>query len=337
MVARVLTALGFRLRSLQRVTLMDDRCVLMSVGSALVIHVHASCHGAGIAIVMLYEILIRVRLTSITLYPLYYALAAYRTVVRNIIVHAGVPLRPEHSTTMHKAAFIDIHYVAVAVIENEMTPSYIVPLAGQRQILIPAQGEIIPQIICMRTATATASINESIVIDILVTEFAEPMSASFMLHYSTRIERITISAQRAERYCRAVFPHLADATVVSRVRDNNDHGLVEVVFVYCRCAQSVVEYRIIVGSKPYSTGECGVETIVTYRVHRANAGLCRERKRCIDIEIIAISSVRLYVKEILNLFFNILEVIATSNVTCIKAISEQDYVYAAIVAFLRLL
>ena len=142
---------------------------------------------------MLYEVLERVSLASITLNSLYYALATYGTIVRNIIVHAGVLLRSEHSATMHKATFIDIHDVTIAIIKDEMTPPHIVHLAGQREIFIPAQGKIISQIICMRTASATASINKSIVIDIFVSEFAKAMSASFMLHYATRVKRIAIS------------------------------------------------------------------------------------------------------------------------------------------------
>ena len=71
---------------------MDDRRILVSVRGALIIHVHAPCHGAGITGVMLYEVLERVSLASITFNSLYYALATYGTIVRNIIVHAGVLL-----------------------------------------------------------------------------------------------------------------------------------------------------------------------------------------------------------------------------------------------------
>ena len=71
---------------------MDDRRILVGVRGALIIHVHAPCHGAGITGVMLDEVLERVSLASITLNSLYYALATYGTIVRNIIVHAGVLL-----------------------------------------------------------------------------------------------------------------------------------------------------------------------------------------------------------------------------------------------------
>lgn len=58
--------------------------------------------------------------------------AADGAVVGDVVVHAAVLFRSEHSAAVHVSAFEDVDKVAILLIEDKLTPGYFVHLAGER-------------------------------------------------------------------------------------------------------------------------------------------------------------------------------------------------------------
>ena len=174
--------------------------MLIGMGCALVACFHTACHVSCIALVILDKLLKRECLTGISLDALHDALAADGAIVGDVVVHAGVLLRAEHATVVHIAALVDVNYVAVAVVEDEMAPAYIVHLARKREIVIPAERLRTVKFHYVSAARTAASINEGIMIDVFIAELAESVTACLMLNHASRVERIAVCAKRAEGY-----------------------------------------------------------------------------------------------------------------------------------------
>ena len=90
--------------------------MLIGVGCARIIAHRAACGCGYIALVVLDKILKTEGLAGVSLYAFHDALATYRTVIGNVVVHARVLLRAEYATTVHVAALEYVDNVAVAVV-----------------------------------------------------------------------------------------------------------------------------------------------------------------------------------------------------------------------------
>ena len=65
-----------------------------------------------------------------------------------------------------------------------MAPAYLVHLAGEFEVVVPAEGFCIIEFIDMTAAVATAEIDKGIVVDVLVAELAETMTTGLVLHHT---------------------------------------------------------------------------------------------------------------------------------------------------------
>ena len=120
---------------------MEDWSMLVGSGCALVA-IAAECtalYDSRIPLVVLHEIFETVGFSGIRLDALHDTLTTDGAVVRNIVVHAGVRLRTEDASIVHVASLVNIHDVAVAVVENQMTPAYAMHLADKFQVVVPAE------------------------------------------------------------------------------------------------------------------------------------------------------------------------------------------------------
>ena len=136
----------------------------------------------GCAIVKSDKVLKIILLTGIAFDTLDNALAADSAVIGYIVVHTTVILGAEHSARVHIATLEDIDDVAVTGVKYEMTPADFVHLARQFEVVIPSQRLAVIDCIDVSAAYATAEVNKSVVIDILVTELAETVATSLMLN-----------------------------------------------------------------------------------------------------------------------------------------------------------
>lgn len=93
--------------------------------------IHSACDGSRIFLVFLYKLFERICLACILLDTFHDRLAADGAVVGDIIVHAAGLFRTEYPTAVHESAFVDVHPVAVAVIEYQVAPRYFVHFARQ--------------------------------------------------------------------------------------------------------------------------------------------------------------------------------------------------------------
>lgn len=120
---------------------MEDRSMLVGSGCALVAIAAESTalYDSRIPLVVLHEIFETVGFSGISLDALHDTLTADGAVVRNIVVHAGVRLRTEDASIVHVASLVNIHDVAISVVENQMTPTYAMHLAGKFQVVVPAE------------------------------------------------------------------------------------------------------------------------------------------------------------------------------------------------------
>ena len=238
---------------------------------------------------------------------------------------------------MHVASLVNIHDVAVAVVEDQMAPAHAVHLAGKFKIVVPAERLGSVEFKNVTTAGTIAEINEGIVINVLIAQLSESVTACLMLDDTTGIERITIGTLRTEGNSRTVFPHLADATVIGRIRNDDDQRLIQIALVHGWSTQSITEYFVIVSLQSYATGKGGVESVVADGIHGSHARFRRKRNGCIDVEVITVSLVRFDTEEILHFLLDILQISAAGNILCVKAIAEQNDVDSTLVALGSLL
>ncbi len=97
-----------------------------------------------------------------------------------------------------------------------------------RDILAPFNSRTCPQ-----QRTSQKHLDEGVVINVLIAQLSESVSACLMLDDATGIEWITIGTLRTEGNSRTVFPHLADAAVIGRIQDyHDDQGLIQIALVH---------------------------------------------------------------------------------------------------------
>ncbi len=120
---------------------MEDRSMLVGSGCALVAIAAeiTALYDARIPFVDINEIFETVGFSGISLDELHDTLTADGAVVRYMVFHAGVRLRTEYASIVHVASLVDIYDVAISVVENQMTPTYAMHLAGKFQVVVPAE------------------------------------------------------------------------------------------------------------------------------------------------------------------------------------------------------
>ena len=155
-------------------------------------------YDSRISLVVLHEIFETVGFSGISLDALHDTLTADGAIVRNIVVHAGVRLRTEYASVVHVASLVDVYNVAISVVENQMTPTYAMHLAGKFQVIKPTKRFGCVEFKNVSAAGAVAEIDEGVVINVLIAQLSESMSACLMLDDSTSVEWIVIRAKRTK-------------------------------------------------------------------------------------------------------------------------------------------
>ena len=210
-------------------------------------------------------------------------------------------------------------------------------LARQREVVIPSIALGGVQFVYVAAAAASASVDEGVVTDGFLTEFSEAMTACFMLHHATGVERIAVGAERTEGDCRPVCPHLRYAAIVGGVGHYDDESLTEVVFRNGGCSQGVREYLVVFGFQSGASRKGGAEAVVADGIHRTDARLRRQRHGGVDVEILAVGFVWLYTEEIFHLLIHHFQIFARGNFVGVITVAKQYDVDATTVAACRLL
>ena len=92
-----------------------------------------------------------------------------------------------------------------------------------------------------------AVVYKGVVVDILVAQLAEAVATRLVLHHATRVERITVGAERTEGYSRTAGPHLRHAAILGSVGHHDDKRLVQVFLGHRWCVEGVSKNLVIVG------------------------------------------------------------------------------------------
>ena len=295
--------------------------------------IQSACGSTGICLVIGLEIFERVCFAGIGFDTFHNAFAADGAVIRNVIVHTTVLFRAEYAPVVHEAAFEDVYVVAILRVEDEVAPGHFVHLAGEREIVVPAQAFGPVELEYVSTAGARAEVDELVVVDVLVAQLAEAVASGFMLDDAARVQRIAVGAQGAEGDGRTVFPHLTDAAVVGAVGHHDDERLVEVVFGHGRPhVKCILEGCVVVALQAHAPRVGSLELGVADGVHRTDAAFRRYGDGSVDVEIVTISSVRLDAEEVLHLFLHVLHILAFRDIFGIITVSQEYKVDAAVVA-----
>ena len=138
---------------------------------------------------------------------------------------------------MHVSTLVDVHDVAIAVVEDKMAPTHAVHLAGDFEIVVPTETLCPVELHHVSAASTIAEVDESIVVDVLIAQFAKSMTACLMLNHASCVEWITVGALRTESNSCSTIPHLTDATVISRIRHDDNQCLIQVVLGDSRSTQ----------------------------------------------------------------------------------------------------
>ena len=188
---------------LQWTALVDNRSMLIGSCVALVAIATESTalYDSCISFVVLHEVFETVCFASIRLDAFHDTLTADGAIVRNIVVHTGVRLRAEDASVVHVASFINIHDVAVTVVEDQMAPAHAVHLAGKFKVVVPAERLGSVEFENVSAARAATSIYEGVVINVLIAQLSKSVSTCLMLDYATGVERITVGTLRTEGNC----------------------------------------------------------------------------------------------------------------------------------------
>ena len=236
---------------------------------------------------------------------------------------------------MHESSFEDVNELAVLLVENEMAPWHLAHLSCEGEIVVPAFGFRHVELEYMAAACAVAGVDESIMIDVFITELSESVSAGLVLHYSSEVEWIAVVAHRTVCDGEAFVPHVADAAVVICIRYHDHEGLVQVIGGYSRGIADVLHYVVevavtVASAEGDSTFRCRVELVVDDGVHASDAGFRRYGYGCIDVEVILVGLVRLDVEEMSVCLGHILDQLSFADVLCIVAVTEKDDVQLSV-------
>ncbi len=147
---------------------------------------------------------------------------------------------------MHETSFIDVHQLAIFLIEYQVTPWNLIHFARQRQVLVPAFRLGSVEFIHVAAAGASAGINERVVVDVLIAELSEAVTTSFVLDDSAEIHRVAVVTLRTVGDGLSSVIHVTYSTIFTCVRHNDDQCLVEIPFVDCRSLAGIFEYLVVV-------------------------------------------------------------------------------------------
>ena len=173
----------------------------------------------------------------------------------------------------------------------------------------------------MSTTSTRAEVNECIVIDIFIPKLSESVTTRFMLYYAAGIQRITIGTHRAESNRSTICPHLTNTAIICTVRHHNNQGLIQIVlcnFWYTKC---IIKHGIIITFQTYATGKGCLKLSITDGIDSTNTCFWRNSNSGMYIEIIAISSIRFYAKEVFHLFLHSCHIFTLTDILGIKAIA----------------
>lgn len=130
---------------------------------------------------------------------------------------------------------------------------------------------------------------------------------------------------------------MADAAVIGRIRNDDNQRLIQIALVHGWSAQSIIEYFVIICLQSHATGKGGIESVVADGIHGSYARFRRKRNGGINVEVIAVSLVRLNTEEILHFLLDIIQIFSAGNILCAKAVAEQNDVDSTIIALGSLL
>ena len=82
-----------------------------------------------------------------------------------------------------------------------MAPAYAMHLAGKLKVVVPAERLSSVEFKNVSTARAATSIDEGVVINVLIAQLSKSVSACLMLDDATSVERITLGTLRTEGNC----------------------------------------------------------------------------------------------------------------------------------------
>ena len=137
---------------------------------------------------------------------------------------------------MHIASFVDVHIVGIVRVVNQMGPRNQFVVGGHGEVFEPAFGlhssvgtlSVIVSSWMIAIIFAVASLYESVMIDVLVTQLSETVSARLVLNYSTEVVRIGVGADRAAGYCGTVTVHHRHSFVARSVHQQDCKALGQV-------------------------------------------------------------------------------------------------------------
>ena len=163
-------------------------------------------------------------------------------------------------------------------------------------------------------------------VDVLVTEFAETVSAGLVLDNATEIIRIGISAYRTAGNSRTVSIHHGYALVCRCIHEHDHERLAEI-------------HRRISTLRPLETfvsswslyavlRKIAVELGVNHGIDRTDAAVVRLGNDRIDIEIILVCRIRLNAEEMFEAVISILLECTFGNVLGIITVTDKDDVNA---------
>ena len=235
---------------------------------------------------------------------------------------------------MHISALIHIHLVGVVLVVDEMCPRNLLGIDGHGEIFVPAFGLVnairstcvIISFRMLAAIYAVTSLDKCIMVDVLVTEFAETVSAGLVLDNATEIIRIGISAYRTAGNSRTVSIHHGHALVCRCIHEHDYERLAEV-------------HRRISTLRPLETfvsswslyavlRKIAAELGVNHGIDHTDAAVVRLGNDRIDIEIILIGRIRFNAEEMFEAVLSILLECALGDILGIIAVADKDNVNA---------
>ncbi len=224
------------------------------------------------------EILETERPAGVLHYPADNLLTAYRAEIRDVVVHTAVVLRTPDSPAVHVAALVNVDETAVFLVVEQVTPRHVLRLSAQGQVHEPTFRLGGVELLDVAAAAAVASVDEGIVVDVLVAELAESVTAGLVLDDASEILGITVVALRAIGYRRAVVPETGRPAIFRSVRDYDYERPGKIVLIHGRHPAGIAENFGII-AVPVTPAESdtalrrGVETVVHNRVYASDSGL----------------------------------------------------------------
>ena len=207
-----------------------------------------------------------------------------------------------------------------------MGPRHFLHIPAEGNVLVEAAGLHCIDFSNVAAARTAAGLYEGVVIDVLVCEFAETVSARLVVYKSLEIVRRRVGTHRNHCDSGAVTPHIGKAAVVGTV-----------LYHHNQSPAYIVVYRRYAGSRKgggkvrrYSgiEGVLAAETGLANGVHRSHTTVGGHTEDSIDIEVILVSEVRFYVEEVAVGILYGLEILSFADVLGIEAVGKQNYVHA---------